>query len=455
MTSKPQAVILLLLILSGGGCDRAVEPEVAGSAADGPAAESAPMEGEAEPASRAPPPPLGADSAAALLSRLDSPEEQARLAACRAVGEEGADAAVVAAALAECATGDPSDDVRAEAVEALGRMKAPEAIGALATVVAAGEPTDMAWKRATYKFVDGAPQRQLLRVFARKMLRQPGASVLLIEALRRAEPAPMVKAFLLDQTAGEDVTTARVAAECLFSYADHATDTFERAVRNVMPRLEGHGRKLAFARAAAKTQTLEGAGALARYAAASDDSDDWRAVVEVFRKIVRPEHQESFDEIRDIAVKVKDWRFQIEVRKLIRQKYAGDLIVRVRDESLTFDAVWTREDLLDWEMVQRRARRRHAIFWVSPLPRQFEIAVVETPKDYLLLDEARQVVEVHRSLMARGVQSPQDIMYALVLPEGTADRTGVGVGDVIEFDEELVHALSEMELQEPPPDGGS
>jgi hypothetical protein len=200
---------------------------------------------------------------------------------------------------------------------------------------------------------------------------------------------------------------------------------------------------------------IEGAGALARCAADSDDPDDWRAVVEVFRKIVRPEHQESFGEIRDIAVKVTDWRFQIEVRKLIRQEYAGDLIVKVNGESLTFDAVWTREDLLDWEMVQRRARRRHAIFWVSPLPRQFEIAVVETPKDYLLLDEARRVVEVHRGLMARGVQSPPDIMYALVLPEGTADRAGVSAGDVIEFDEELVHALSEMELQEPPPDEGS
>jgi hypothetical protein len=449
MTRKAQAVLLLLLLLSGGGCDRPAEPEVAG-----PAAGSASRQAEAEPARKAPA-PIGADSGAAVLSRLESPDEQTRLAACRAVGEEGADPAAVAAALAPCAIGDPSEEVRAEAVRALGRMKAPEAIEALATVVADGEPSDAAWKRATYAFVDRAPQRQLLRVVARKMLRQPEASVLLIEALRRAEPGPMVKAFLLDQTAGDDVTTARVAAECLFSYADRAPETFERAVRNVMPRLEGHGRKLAFARPAAKTQTLEGAGALARCAADSDDPDDWRAVVEVFRKIVRPEHQESFGEIRDIAVKVTDWRFQIEVRKLIRQEYAGDLIVKVNGESLTFDAVWTREDLLDWEMVQRRARRRHAIFWVSPLPRQFEIAVVETPKDYLLLDEARRVVEVHRGLMARGVQSPPDIMYALVLPEGTADRAGVSAGDVIEFDEELVHALSEMELQEPPPDEGS
>lgn len=447
MLLRRPAITLALLAALAGGCDRAPEPQGAPGAAAGSPAASAPSRDAhaSAPGSTAAP---DADRASTIQSRLTHGDESARLSACLAVDERTPDDARLAQALAYCALLDDSAEVRREAAEALGRYQAPSAIDALGRVVMRGEVTDAAWKSAAYRLAERAHQVDLLHAFARKVLSEPQASVVLADALRRTEPTPMVKAFLLDRCEHGDAVAAMAAGECLFSYGQPAADAFDGAMRNVMPKLDTYSAKLDFARAAVRTQTMEAAGALAGCAADSDDPDDWRAAVEVFRVNVLDEHQEFFSQIRDIAVKVRDWRFQKHVRALIREKYADDLTLAIKGESFTFDAIWTRADLLDWKEIQRRVRRQHAVIWPSALPRQFEIAVITAPKDYLLLDENRAVIEMHRALASRGVQTPPGIMYAVVLDEGTIDRLAVAAGEVIEFDEALVHALSEMELRQ-------
>ena len=410
MSLKRPAITLALLAALAGGCDREPEAPASGGSPAAPARSgdaSAPAPGSTgEPES---------DRAMGIESRLTHGDESARLAACRSVDERTPDDARLAQALVYCALCDDIEEVRREAVNALRRYQAPSAIDGLGRVVARGEVTEVAWKNAAYGLAERAHPVDLLHVFARKVLSEPEASAVLADALRQTEPTPMVKAFLLDRTEHGDASAARAAGECLFSYGRAGADAFDDAMRNVMPKLDGYLDKLDFARAAVKTQTMEAAGALAGCAADSDDPDDWRAAVEVFHASVLDEHQEFFDQIRDIAVKVSDWRFQKHVRALLREKYADDMKLTIKGESFTFDAIWTRADLLDWREIQRRTRRQHAIMWVSALPRQFEIAVITAPKDYLLLDENRAVIEMHRALASRGVQTPPDTMYTIVL----------------------------------------
>jgi hypothetical protein len=384
-------------------------------------------------------------------ARLADPSSATRRDACVRLGRFGADADDAVGALAEAAMRDGDEDVRLEAVWALGEIETLKAAQALERVVMAGRVDDRALKSAANALAGDLAPGEVVRVFSAKAARTPASRGALSGAMQRVEPTRDVKRLLLQWAESDDVGSAKLAAECLFYYLDRGADTFGRAVKSVMPRLDGHGLKLAFARKAAATETLEGAMAVATVAAESDDRDDWRAAVEVFRTKVLPEHQECFQQFRTIAVKNRKWRLQIDVRKLIREEYAEDLTVIVNGETFTFDGVWTREDLLDWEIVQRRARRDHAIIWASAQPGVKEIGVVETPKDYVLLDEEGRVVDVHVEFMTRGVMTPANAMYIVVLPAGAAQRLAVKAGDQIEFDRELVHALSEMELQDVPP----
>jgi hypothetical protein len=391
------------------------------------------------------------DPVARLLARLDSDDPRDRADACRAIATHGENAAEAVRALGPVAASDPDDQVRFAAVQALRSIGTITAGDALAEVIRDGDPADPAWKDATYAAVEALPPREVAKVFARRAASTPAARVLLCDAARTAEPTDDIKRFLLGVVNGDDVRAAESAGLALLSFNDRAAETFDEVVRSIMPRLPAHGRKLRFAREVAATQTMQGAKALADFGAGSDELDDWRVVVEVFQEEILPEHQECFEQFRGIAVKNRGWRFQIEVRKLLREKYPHDLTLTIRDRTFTYDAVWTREDLLEWEKVQRKARDDTAVIWPSSMETQLEIAVVETPKDYLLLDSARRIRKILERHLTRGARTPDGIMYIIVLDGGTVAEIGAQVGDVVEFDDELVHALSEMELQDQPP----
>jgi hypothetical protein len=406
---RARAAILLTLAgaIACAGCDGGAAPSEPGATSAAGASPPAGIGG-------APAAPVAAPVAATLdelvRAAIEPGDDDARAAAVRAIAGRGDDAA--GAALAQVVVAAPAGRVLAQAALAL---------------VARRRPADT------------------VSAFRQRMERTQDGWPALIQSLATGDAPIVVKEFLLELTASDDVDLARSAAETLFAFTGKGADTFETAFGRVMGRLPRPEVKIDFARRAARTQTLEGAAAVARFAAASDDPADWRAMIDAFSSDVAEEHQRFFRELRAIAVRTTDARMQADVRALVRRRYANDLVLEAGRPPQRFVcvAVWTREDLLDEATVQRPPSPGRAVIWVRGMPAPFEIPAGEGAQDRLMLGADRRVTEIVDWPDQRGAAVPASATFVIVLPPGAARRIRVRVGDAVDFDEVLVRALLE------------
>jgi hypothetical protein len=433
--------LCLLLLVMVCGCEKPSETpapsETESTSGPTPEPAAAPTPVADEPTGRL----------ADLLADLESPDTRTRRDACVDIASllDGREHA--ADALVELATRDRETSVQRAAVRGLEVMGDEWGRKGLRAVVLDASDDAAGWKAAVYalRTESAKDAASLLETYRQRLQRSPESGVVLADAVRGLEPPASTIELLMVIVRGPDDQAARQAARVLFEYRRAAETHFLEVVRRVMPSLRGHAERRTFGFEVVRPELPSCIEALAAYMAESDDDEDWLAVLDVLVDGVPPHRQTALPHIRAVAVRDDTTReVRLRIRELLRGPYADQIVAKLGTGQVTYAPLLTSADHLEWEVFHLRSTETHGAMWVAERPTQIEVGAVPRRLDYLVLDEDGVVLQVLADVRDRGFRTIDGMWYMLVLEAGSASRLGVGEGDRVEFDQEMLQGLTEF-----------